>query len=52
VAIQLGLPRPAFRNVDWWSWYVFGELDQLVLDLEGAEGLEGLEFREVHECVS
>ena len=41
VAIQLGLPRPAFRKADCVVLDVcFGELDQFVLDLERAQSLE------------
>ena len=41
VAIQFGLPRPAFRNADCVVFDVcFGEIDQLVLDLERAQSFE------------
>ena len=41
VAIQLGLPRPAFRNADCVVLRgLLGQLDQLVLDLERAQSFE------------
>ena len=48
VATQLGLPRPAFRNADCVVREVFfANFDQLVLDLERAQGLEFLQREDV-----
>ena len=42
VAIQLGLPRPAFRNADCVVRSLLRQLDQFVLDLERAQRFESL----------
>ena len=48
VAIQLGLPRPAFRNADCVVLRgLLGQLDQLVLDLERAQSLEFFQREDV-----
>ena len=48
VAIQFGLPRPAFRKADCDRLEVcLGQIDQLVLDLERAQSLEFLQRQNV-----
>src|SRR4051794_35219495 len=48
VAIQLGLPRPAFRKADCVVLVVFfGQADQLVLDLKWAQSFEFAEGQQL-----